>query len=267
MHDLIAAVSALLREVADEIVLPRFRSLADHEVNEKTPGDLVTVADREAELMIGQRLSELRPGAPVVGEEACADDPSLLDAVNADVAWVVDPIDGTGNFVAGSDDFAMMIALLHCGETVASWIWQPIAQRMYVAERGGGATCNGTRLHCSNDVASEAPLHGALHTWYMPEDLVQPLIDRAASLGTMRDGRKCSGVEYPLLAECANDFVVFWRTLPWDHAPGTLLVTEAGGVARFANGVAYRAGDATSGLIVSRNEVVAATASQLFDIG
>ncbi len=97
------AVLDLLREVADEVIAPRFRSLSEGEVMEKRPGDLVTVADREAEVRITDRLLEAYPGAVVLGEEAFAEDRDLMDRyLAADHAFTVDPVDGTKNFVHGS---------------------------------------------------------------------------------------------------------------------------------------------------------------------
>ncbi|MGH9165392.1 MAG: inositol monophosphatase family protein, partial [Acidimicrobiales bacterium] len=83
----------------------------------------------------------------VVGEEAAAADPRLLDPVGtAERLWVVDPVDGTSNFVRGSPDYAVMVALLERGAAVASWILQPVTGRLFVAEAGSGATVDGRRL-------------------------------------------------------------------------------------------------------------------------
>ncbi len=129
-------VEALVREVSESVIEPRFAALGKGDVEEKSVGEIVTVADREAEVLITTRLEEILPGVPVVGEEGCAADPVRLTALDADRAWVVDPLDGTANFVAGSPDWAVMVALVANGEVAASWIWQPVARRMYVAERG-----------------------------------------------------------------------------------------------------------------------------------
>ena len=117
---------ALLQEVAAEIVTPRFRSLAAHEVMEKNPGDLVTVADRESELAIAARLQDAYPDALIVGEEAVSADPSILQkTADADHWFTVDPIDGTKNFVNGSPDHALMVAEMRGTEVVRGVIWQP----------------------------------------------------------------------------------------------------------------------------------------------
>ena len=117
-------VLTLLKEVAEEVINPRFRSLASAEIAEKNPGDLVTIADRESEELITAALQRAYPSALVLGEEAFAGDASLLDRFNAaDHAFTVDPVDGTKNFVHGSVDHAVMVAELLSGEVVRSWIW------------------------------------------------------------------------------------------------------------------------------------------------
>ena len=244
---MIERVTELLREIGREVVLPMHRRLSEGDVEEKAPGDLVTVVDREAERRITAALDGL-----VLGEEAVAADPSLLAALpTADRCWLVDPLDGTHNFVAGSDDFAVMVALVEGGDTVASWVHRPVDDVTWVAERGAGAWRDGTRLALPGPETGRAE---AL-TSYLPPDLR----DRALSWGVGR-GHRCAGVDYPLVAEGERDWVLFWRTLPWDHAPGALLVTEAGGVAHHLDGRPYRPGTPEPGLVVARD---AATASDV----
>ena len=95
-------VLTLLKDVADEVINPRFRALASDEIAEKNPGDLVTVADRESEVRITEVLRREHPDALVLGEEAFATDAALLDRFrSADHAFTVDPVDGGGRAVAG----------------------------------------------------------------------------------------------------------------------------------------------------------------------
>lgn len=91
-------------------------------MEEKSPGELVTVADREAEAWLTPRLAALVPGSRVVGEEAVEADPSLLEGLEGGVAWLLDPVDGTSNFARGEARFAMMAALLRDGEALAAWM-------------------------------------------------------------------------------------------------------------------------------------------------
>lgn len=95
-------VSDLIRDVSARVIDPRFRTLHDHQIHQKKPGDFVTDADRQAECELGAAVTKYAGGI-VVGEESAFADPTILDAVSdADLAWVIDPIDGTKNFVHGS---------------------------------------------------------------------------------------------------------------------------------------------------------------------
>ncbi|WP_042365623.1 inositol monophosphatase family protein [Streptacidiphilus neutrinimicus] len=244
-------VTEILREAAETVVMPRFGALAAGEVSEKTPGELVTVADREAEALISRRLRDLLD-APVVGEEATAADPTLPRALNeSPAAWVVDPIDGTGNFVAGRPGFAVMAALVRDGETVAGWILRPVDGTAYVAERGSGAWRGGTRLRRAPAPADPAALRGDVLTRFLDEPARARVAAAAPRFASLGRGASCAGVDYPRLAEGERDFVLYRRILPWDHAPGTLLLDEAGGHARRLDGSRYRPGEDRSGLLAA----------------
>lgn len=249
--ELVVAVAELMREASAAAIEPRFHALGAGDVVEKSAGELVTVADQEAEVLITAGLAGLDPGVPVVGEEAVAADPSRLDDLAASRVWVVDPLDGTTNFVNGSPDWAVMVALILDGATAASWIWQPLEHRMYAARRGRGATCNGRRLVTAPRPRAEADLTGAVLTRYLDDATRERVDNNVGRFGTVTAGRHCAGVEYPALVEGATDFAFFWRTLPWDHAPGTLLVEEAGGVAARPDGAPYRPGPGGVGLLVA----------------
>jgi len=247
----VAGLAALVSQVAHEVVLPQHRRLAASDVEEKSPGELVTWVDREAERVLGLGLAELLPGVPVVGEEAASADPSLLGALEvAPLVWLVDPLDGTANFVAGSDDFAVMVALVSRGETVAAVIARPAQDRVYTAERGSGSYVDGRKLVVGDSGRGLPELRGALLTRFLTDEQRASVSAGSAGLGTVVGGRMCAGVDYPLVAEGVHDFVLFWRTLPWDHAPGALLVAEAGGLAGHLDGARYRPGTARPGLLV-----------------
>ncbi|HEY0700993.1 MAG TPA: inositol monophosphatase family protein, partial [Micromonospora sp.] len=140
VEHLVEPVAALLRRAAAEAILPVFRRLDDSQIGEKAPGEVVTVADHRAEEIIAEGLPRLLPGSTVVGEEAVADDPTVLDRLrDPGAVWLVDPLDGTANFAAGHRPFAVMVALRRAGETAASWILDPVADSLAVAVAGAGA--------------------------------------------------------------------------------------------------------------------------------
>jgi fructose-1,6-bisphosphatase/inositol monophosphatase family enzyme len=238
------AVLDLLREVAAEVITPRFRSLAAGEVMEKNPGDLVTVADREAEVLITDRLTAAYPDALVLGEEAFAADHTLMDRyLAAEHAFTVDPVDGTKNFVNGSPDHAVMVAETVGGETVRAWIWQPEHQVSWVAELGAGTLRNGEPAS-TTPVSDGTDPRGVTSMWSMRDH-------RLGDLPAMRLSWVCCGVDYPRLIEGATDYILYSRSNPWDHAPGTLLVTEAGGTVGHPDGSAYAPRSLRPGLVVA----------------
>jgi fructose-1,6-bisphosphatase/inositol monophosphatase family enzyme len=254
---MIDQVSELIREVAATSVLPRFRHLSAADIHEKVPGDLVTIADQESERALIAGLTALLPGSIVVGEESVAADPSVLNRVGNDGAvWIVDPVDGTNNFAAGKTPFAMMVALLRDGEPAASWILDVVEDRMAVAEAGSGAWIDGVRLKCRTDNPGGAALNGSANPHYLPPDLRAEVDLNKHKLGLVTAGAHCAGWEYPAVVTDVQQFALFWRILPWDHVPGSLIVLESGGTALHLDGSAYRPTDNDRGLLIAPNDEI-----------
>jgi fructose-1,6-bisphosphatase/inositol monophosphatase family enzyme len=131
------SVANYIRETARAVILPRFRALGQDDVREKKPGDPVTIADTEAEQELTRRLAAVIPGANVLGEESVAEDASRLAWLSAEApVWIIDPIDGTSNFVRGNDGFAVIVALARQGTVEAGWIYNPLGDVMISALKG-----------------------------------------------------------------------------------------------------------------------------------
>ncbi|MDI1460056.1 inositol monophosphatase family protein [Catellatospora sp. KI3] len=254
---MIDQVVGVLRDVAEEIVLPRFRNLAAGEVIEKGPGDLVTVADREAEAALTRRLSELLPGSLVVGEEAVAADPTVLARMHEPgPVWVIDPIDGTANYAAGREPFGLMVALIRGGVPVLGAIYEPVAKTLSVAEAGSGAYIDGERVAFDHTPIGAEQLRGAVMTKYLPQELREQVTARLPLLTEAVPGFRCAAHEYPHLIRSGRHFAMFWRSLPWDHTAGALLIREAGGVVRHFDGSDYDPAQPKLGLLVCRDDAV-----------
>lgn len=246
----------VLRSAARRSVLPRFRQLDETDIEEKSLDDLVTIADKEAEAIIAQGLSALRPAARVVGEEACARNPTFLDDLDQGEVWIIDPIDGTGNYANGHSPFALMTALLARGEIVASAILDPVTDRLFLAEKGGGAWLNEERLMCDQRPGAGAQVTGIISHFQRPsnmEDRVSALSDIGVQLVPTE---RCAGYEYPLVATGQHHFSLYWRTLVWDHAPGVLLLEEAGGKARHLDGSPYCPASPKGPILLAQNEAI-----------
>lgn len=246
---LIDEVANLLTDVSAQAIMPRFQRLEAAEVFEKSPGDVVTAADREAEALITKALLKLHPGSRVIGEEACAADWQTLQGLQQGTVWLVDPLDGTANFAAGRRPFSVMVAFLNEGETVLSWMLDPVSGEMCVAERGSGATIDGARLVTNEPNPDD--LKGAILNKFMPADVRERVEASSEGLASL-PGMLCAGAEYPAVAKGERDFAVFWRALPWDHAPGALFLQEAGGAVRRSNGEPYIVGSDEFGLMLAR---------------
>jgi fructose-1,6-bisphosphatase/inositol monophosphatase family enzyme len=249
MHTLYTPVSDLIRTVAREVVLHHYQQLSSGQISEKTPGDLVTIADQESERRLSAGLAAILPQASIVGEEAVEADPVLIERVNDSTAWIIDPIDGTHNYAHGHPPFGIIIALVGRGETVAGWLYDPLADRMCHAVRGGGAFINDLPV-TARESDEQLPV-AAISTLFIEEPR-RSAINRAAE-GKFRlvDIPRCAAEQYPRLVLGENDVTLFERTLPWDHAAGVLFVEEAGGKAARLDGSRYLPGDRRTGMIAA----------------
>lgn len=226
-------VAGIIREVADRVIMPRWRNLAAHEIGSKArPDDIVTIADREAEAELTPRLSALIPGSHVIGEEAVASDPGILERFRRDEpVWVIDPIDGTRKFTEGQTIFYVLVALLVGGRGVAGWIYQPAEQTMLQGETGSGVVRERQgeaptkiRHHGREalaDLTGIVTSRGFLMRGYPDPELVKP---------RFRDFTRhtCAGHNYARLLTGECDFLINFATLPWDHLAGLMLTREAG---------------------------------------
>ncbi|MFB7423448.1 inositol monophosphatase family protein [Streptomyces hydrogenans] len=255
-------VEEAVRKAAAAEITPRFRQLSEHEIVEKNgPYDLVTVADRAAEEHLTASLTALLPGSVVVGEEAVHADPELYGALRGDApVWIVDPVDGTRQFVQGDPAFCTLVALARHGELLASWTYAPALGELAVAVRGRGATLNGRPLRSGSPAPGAALEVATSHPDYTTPDQKRALL--ALATEDVRP-RPCgsAGLEYLAVARGALDATAFSWEYAWDHAAGLLLVTEAGGAHTTVAGEPFRiAGDNALPFTAARD---AATAERI----
>lgn len=247
-------LAAILAETAQTEVMPRFRNLPEGAVRGKNSArDLVTDADEAAERLIAARLAKLHPGAVLIGEEASARNPALLNMlVDADLAFLIDPIDGTRNYVAGLPLFGMMIAACHRGDVIAGVIYDPVSRDSALAVRGEGAWMeyeNGKQIQLA--VASPVPpedMDGLISTGALPQPLRTAVNSNLARLGSTASLR-CAAHEYRMLAAGHCHVALYNQLTAWDHAAGWLLHREAGGYAAHFDGSPYKPTHRTGGLL------------------
>ncbi len=203
------------------------------QVSLKGPADFVTAADRRAEEILNAELAKARPGYGFLGEEG-----GRRDGDDRSHCWIVDPLDGTTNFLHGIPQFAISIALEREGVVVAGLIYNPANEELFIAERGKGAFLNDQRLR----VAARRRLSEAVVACGLPHigrgDLALFRSEFAAVQEKVAGLRRFGAAALDLAWVAAGRFDVFWeRDLsPWDMAAGILLVREAGGFATDLDG-------------------------------
>ena len=211
---------------ASRKLLRDFGELENLQVSTKGPADFVSTADKTAEDTLRRELKKARPNFGFLLEESG-------EIVGQDTSnrWIIDPLDGTTNFLHGIPHFAISICLERDGEPFAGVIYQPVHDEMFWAEKGQGAFLNGKRLRVSGRTkledglfATGIPLRGATdHKDFLSQ--LQHMM--AVSSGVRRAGAAALDLAYV----AAGRFDGYWedRLQPWDIGAGIVLVREAGG--------------------------------------
>lgn len=247
-------LAEMLRRAAQAEILPRFRNLAADSIRTKTSDlDLVTDADEAAERFLEAEILRAFPDALVIGEEGVSKDARLLDALgDADLTFILDPVDGTLNFASGLPLFGVMAAVVVKGEVVCGIILDPISDDSAMAVRGEGAWIQKpdgttTPLHAAHAVPL-SQMTGNVSWRFLPEDLRSVVTGNFPQVAMAADFR-CSAHTYRLIASGHLHFSFSSSVMPWDHAAGWLIYREAGGYTAHFDGSPYRPVNRGGGLI------------------
>ncbi|MGW7045358.1 inositol monophosphatase family protein [Streptomyces avermitilis] len=262
-------VEEAVRQAAAAEIMPRFRQLAAHEIDQKSgPHDLVTDADRKAEAYLTEVLAKLLPGSVVVGEEAVHANPVTYEAIQGEApVWIVDPVDGTRQFVHGDPGFCTLVALAQGGVVQASWTYAPALDQLATAIRGRGAHLDGEPLRSGAPDPGRDLEVATSHPDYTTDE------QKRALLGLRTEGvlpRPCgsAGLEYLAVARGELDATAFSWEAAWDHAAGLLLVEEAGGAHLTRAGEPFRiTGGNTLPFTAARDEATARRVVGLLSAG
>ncbi|MCF6214659.1 MAG: hypothetical protein L3J58_00630 [Emcibacter sp.] len=248
-------ITDLIVDIAKTEILPRFNQLRPQDITAKSPGDMVTIADTRAEKALTQELSRLYPAADIAGEESIAKNPdSLRKIITSDQAFLIDPIDGTNNFIKGDEKFAVMLTQLRQGNVVAAWIYLPALDKMVVADKTAGVYLNGCKIKITAKSQDSTKLIGAAHMGRFPQNLKEIARKNITKIAKNCPAF-CAGYDYISLVEGKKDFSIYYRTLPWDHMPGGFIFAEAGGYVRtLFNKSAYGINDRDKGLLSASSE-------------
>ena len=238
-----------------------FGEVEQLQVSIKGPGDFVSAADRRAEQILRQELTKARPGFGFLLEESGAVGPS-----DADHRWIIDPLDGTTNFLHAVPHFAISIGLERHGELVAGLVYDPIKDEMFCAEKGAGAYLNDRRLR----VSRRADLALCLIATGIPVlDWPGRRMGFARQLERVADEvagiRRLGTASLDLAYVAAGRFDGFWEygLKPWDMAAGIVLVREAGGLVSRLEGEGDLLGEGT---LVASNPAIHPRLSELLAI-
>lgn len=258
-------VKSILAHCAEEYVLPRYKALEDHEINTKSgPQDLVTQADIDVEAHLERVLPDLLPGSIVVGEEGVSRGEASLEALHdtSRPVWVVDPVDGTHNFVHHEREFGIMLACVIDGVTEYGFIYDVLGEKTAVAERGSGAYFGDERLNVDQTASTPVDMAGHINHKFFPKEYRQHIQDAEKHFKEC-SSLHCAAHEYLGIARGDKHFVIYSRLKPWDHLPGALLVEEAGGYIAKWDKQPYTPKDTYAGLIVTTDD---ANWDKLYDI-
>jgi myo-inositol-1(or 4)-monophosphatase len=238
MSDLVDTAVAAAR-AGGEVLLANWRNLPHGSVEVKKKNDFVTFADRESEARIVEAIRARFPNDAFLGEEGGTHGGGGGAGART---WIIDPLDGTSNFVSGFPLWCVSIAAREGSELVAAVIWDPLRDEMYTAERGGGAWRNGTRLA----VTGRSDIAGAFLATGFPFRNVEKIDVYLALFRSVfvraRAIRRGGSAALDLAYVAAGVFDGFFefRLAPWDIAAGALLIQEAGGVLTdFEGGAGY----------------------------
>ena len=211
-----------------------FNELENLQISMKGPADFVTHADKRTERILIEELSKARPGYGFLGEEGGA-----VEGADKSHRFIIDPIDGTTNFMHGVPHFAISIGLEREGHLVAGVIYNPVTDDLFTAEKGHGAYLNNRRLRVASRRELPPSLIATGLPWLGREDgMNRALAETKAVLGATSGIRRCGSASLDMAFVAAGRFDGFWERglYPWDVAAGIVLVREAGGVVSDLNG-------------------------------
>ncbi len=245
---------------AGQVIVKNFADPSKIETMQKAMNDFVTNVDREAENVIIQTIKKSYPDHSIVAEES-----GLTSGKDADYQWIIDPLDGTTNFVKGIPHFAVSIALRIKGRTEVGVVYDPIRDELFTASRGAGAQLNGHRIRCGNAkdlggcVLATAFPHRHRHHYQSFLTMFNNIFQECADI------RRAGTASLDLAYVAAGRMDGYWELglKPWDLAAGELIAREAGAIVTdFAGGHNY---DNSGNIVCGNPRVVKSMLAKIRD--
>jgi fructose-1,6-bisphosphatase/inositol monophosphatase family enzyme len=262
-NEILDFIVNILIDVNEKIVLNYFNKLTPKDIDIKSStDDFVSVADKKSEDYITKKLSNFLDNTKIIGEEtAFLDKEKFLSLLNEPLLWVIDPIDGTKNYINGNENFCSMISLVKHSFPIASFIYKPLQRQFIYAFKGIGAYIFDLETKQSNKLNLELdPLNkiiGSGGTKGIPEVFRKSILSNLRSF-TKRVFVGSAGIETMMLVTNKIQFVFHGRVTPWDHSPLDLIIKESGGCV-------YMARYKEEFNIKSKGPILAATNSKIWD--
>jgi fructose-1,6-bisphosphatase/inositol monophosphatase family enzyme len=253
----------ILINVNKKIILNYYNKLAPKDIDIKSSADdFVSIADKKSEDYITEKLSNFLDSTKIIGEEsAFLDRNKFLSLLSEPLLWVIDPIDGTKNYINGNENFCSMISLVKDSFPIASFIYKPLQRQFIYAFKDTGAfildvdTKVSTKLNLELDPLNQ--ITGSGGTKGIPEVFRKSVLNNLRSY-TKRVFIGSAGIETMMLVTNKIQFIFHGRVTPWDHSPLDLIIKEAGGSV-------YMARLKEEFNIKSKGPILAATNSQIWD--
>ena len=233
-NEILEYITSILTDVNDKIILYYFNNLSPNDINTKSASDdFVSIADKKSEDFITNKLFKFLDITKIIGEEsAFSNKDNYLSLLNEPLLWVIDPIDGTKNYINGNQNFCSMISLVKDNYPIASFIYKPLERELIYAFKGYGAfklnvnTKVSTKLKIEINESSE--IIGSGGTKGIPDNFRQSILFNLRTY-TKRLFIGSAGIETVMMATNKIQFIFHGRVTPWDHSPFQLIIKEAGG--------------------------------------
>jgi myo-inositol-1(or 4)-monophosphatase len=233
MHPFLNTATTAARK-AGRVIMRGYERLDEIKISQKAPNDFVTDIDQKAEQIILETLQTAYPEHAFLAEESGA-------VGESEFLWVIDPLDGTMNFVHGFPHFCISMALVHRGKVEHGLIYDPVRDDLFTASRGGGAFLNGHRIRMNGPKTLATALLGLSYAKQgLPAPIHLVLQDLTDKAGAMRRSGS-SALDLAYVAANKLDASYQWGMKPWDIAAGVLMVHEAGGLVLDPSGKEYLA--------------------------
>ncbi len=256
----IPKIAAMLKEHCHTHIMPLYKNLTKSQIHQKGQKDIVTDADKNMEKNLSQNLQQILKNSQILGEETYATNPETAKALETnEYVWVIDPLDGTRNFIKQKEEFCSMLALVKNGKTIAAWIYTPLKDEMIMADISSKTQdINGNPITIKTmENTNPENIIGQINFGMFQENNKEELIKIAENKYKNLDKVFCVGYDFSGMCLSRRHFSTYRHLWWWDHIPGSFLLQQAGGIVKQIGNEAYSPIKPAKQLIVAVNDKIA----------